>query len=84
MRNDRGWRGAVLAITLMLAALSQAQTETQTGAEAGAAGETTSETRGANTGDAPAAAGGESSGPEPFVPTEKISADSAVSFPVDI
>lgn len=31
-----------------------------------------------------AAGGSEASGPEPFVPSEKISADSAISFPVDI
>lgn len=76
-----------LALSLTLGSLPGAHADPASKPDAGGAGDTTEQSSGSaegSAGKASAEGDGESSGPEPFIPSEKISADSAVSFPVDI
>lgn len=75
----------VLLLTVALAAPAHADPPAEGGGPgAGQAGGSAPGTAGPRAEAPPAAGGAGASGPEPFVPTEKISADSAISFPVDI
>ncbi len=77
-------RATVVALALILASapghLAGPYADPASKPESGKTAESSSESAGKE----PAPGGSEPSGPEPFVPSEKISADSAISFPVDI
>lgn len=80
--------GTVVLVTLLIMApfahvLSDPVTEKQTGS-AQAAGEARAESSGTTSSESPAAGSAEVKPADPFVPSESISADSAISFPVDI
>ena len=87
MRNKA--RPRVLALALLFAALPLAQSianppSNPAGEGTGKVEETPSESAEASPNDRPADARGEESDSDTFVPSEKISLDRPISFPVDI
>ena len=87
MQNS--YRAATLALAFLLTvtpvtpALSDPETTAQSGG-AQTAGEAPPRSSGASSSQPPAADGAQVKPADPFVPSESISADSAISFPVDI
>jgi hypothetical protein len=86
MPNRLRIRGAAPALVLALAlgCLTPAFADPASKPQAGGSTEPPAASTKTSHGSESAAGGAESTGPEPFVPSEKISADSAISFPVDI
>ena len=87
MPNERCIRALVAALLLTFVSLPGAYADPAASPQQGG----TDEAAGSSPAPAQSAAGEDpdeggtgASGPEPFVPSEKISADSAISFPVDI
>ena len=73
----------LLAATPVTPALADPETTPQSGG-AQATGESPPRSSGAASSQSPAAGGAQVKPADPFVPSESISADSAISFPVDI
>jgi hypothetical protein len=86
MLNRLHDRAAALAVVFALAVgcVTSAYADPESKPDAVETAEPSSGTAEGSAGKESTAVGTESSGPEPFVPSEKISADSAISFPVDI
>ena len=85
MPNEISLRALALVLLLTFAPLPHAQTDPASSPEGNETGDPGADTPApgrATSGEE--SSPGDESGPEPFVPTEKISADSAISFPVDI